>query len=82
MIINMLNSLAGIKKIPYFPEHVTLNRKHISDHDLDADFPINPTAYQMLKEVDGKKTSWRLPKLSKVCLMSGKRCRRKICTNC
>lgn len=55
MIINMLNSLAGIKKIPYFPEHVTLNRKHISDHDLDADFPINPTAYQMLKEVDGKK---------------------------
>ncbi|XBM33615.1 hypothetical protein AAG663_17665 [Bacillus licheniformis] len=38
MIINMLNSLAGIKKIPYFPEHVTLNRKHISDHDLDADF--------------------------------------------
>ena len=55
MIINILKSLAGIKKIPYFPEHVTLNRKHISDHDLDADFPINPTAYQMLKEVDGKK---------------------------
>ncbi|MFB6498246.1 PqqD family protein [Bacillus haynesii] len=55
MIIRMLKALVGIKKIPYFPEHVKLDRKHISDRDLDADFPINPTAYQMLKEVDGKK---------------------------
>ncbi|MFN2746793.1 MULTISPECIES: PqqD family protein [Bacillus] len=55
MIIDMLKSLFRVKKIPYFPEHVTLEQKHISDHDLGADFPINPTAYQMLKEVDGKK---------------------------
>lgn len=55
MIIRMLKALVGIKKIPYFPEHVKLDRKHISDRDLDADFPINPTAYQMLKEVDGKR---------------------------
>ncbi|MFT0802585.1 PqqD family protein [Bacillus swezeyi] len=55
MIINMVKALFAIKKIPYFPEHVTLDQKHISDHDIGADFPINPTAYQMLKEIDGKK---------------------------
>ncbi|WP_236689810.1 PqqD family protein, partial [Bacillus sp. TH008] len=55
MIINMLKTYFAVKKIPYFPEHVTLNEKYISDHDLGADFPINPTAYRMLKEIDGKK---------------------------
>ncbi|ATH94815.1 PqqD family protein [Bacillus glycinifermentans] len=55
MIINMLKTYFAVKKIPYFPEHVTLNEKYISDHDLGADFPINPTAYRMLQEIDGKK---------------------------
>ncbi|KXZ20526.1 metallopeptidase [Bacillus nakamurai] len=55
MIINMLKYFFAVKKIPYFPENVTLNKKHIMDHDLDTKFPINLTAFHMLKEIDGKK---------------------------
>ncbi|MGG3571186.1 PqqD family protein [Bacillus gobiensis] len=55
-MIQPLKEVLKIERIPSLPVHVTLKKKHLTDDQLGAEFPINESAYHMLKEMDGKKT--------------------------
>ncbi len=45
-----------LKRIPYIPQNIEINKDHIFDHNLHADIPINETAYKILLLIDGIKS--------------------------
>ncbi|WLR43031.1 hypothetical protein LC087_02080 [Bacillus carboniphilus] len=48
----MINHLS----IPFWPSELQLTEDRILDKTLETEHPINPISYQLLKEIDGKKS--------------------------